>query len=277
MTKFEIGIVDTRAVIKTLHDEFGYDFRDWALTSFKRRLDDVIWANGLKDAEGLIDKLQSDKEFIDNFLFEVIPQTTEMFRDPAFWRTLHETVIPEIMKSATAKPKIWVASLDSGEELYSLAILLKEMDLLDQVQIYANYLSDKCLDHIKSGQMDLKIIETNEANYKRLNGTLKYNMYYHTDNSQAKLDTSLIANVNFLKQKNLIDNEPGAVKLVLYRNQMIYQNQNLQDKTLSTIAESMVAGGFLAIGIKETLENTNTNSKFTVYNPNEKLYKRKTN
>lgn len=277
MVKYEIGIVDTRTVIKTLLDDFGYDFRDYALTSFKRRLEDVITNNGLKDAEGLIAKLNSNKNFLNEFLLEVIPNTTEMFRDPSFWRTLHDNVIPEMMRSTTNKPKIWLASFDSGEELYSLAILLKEMNLLDKVQIYANYLSDKGLDNIKSGRMDLKQIETNEANYQRLNGNNRYSAYYRTDSVSATLDTSLISDVNFIKQKNVIDNEPGAIKLVLFRNQMIYQNQNLQDKTLLTIANSLVAGGFLAIGIKETLENTNTSNKFTVFNENEKLYKRKSN
>lgn len=277
MVKYEIGIVDTRAVIKTLLEDFGYDFRDYALTSFKRRLEDIITNNGLKDADGLITKLNNNKDFFDQFLYEVAPNTTEMFRDPSFWRALHDNVIPEIMRCSTTKPKIWVASFDSGEELYSLAIILKEMGLLDKVQIIANYISEKNLARIKSGRMDVRNIETNEANYERLNGKFKYDTYYKTDSISAILDTSLISEVKFLKQKNVIEEEPGAIKLVLFRNQMIYQNQLLQDKTIALIANSLVAGGFLSIGIKETLENTNSSNKFTVYNDNEKLYKRKSN
>lgn len=277
MVKYEIGIVDTRAVIKTLLDDFDYDFRDCALTSFKQRLEDIIINNGLKDAEGLIAKLNANKEFINQFLFEIVPDTTEMFRDPSFWRVLRDEVIPDIMRNATTKPKIWLASFDSGEELYSLAIILKELDLLDKVQIYANYLSEKNLSRIKSGKMDLKNVETNEANYERLNGKAKYSSYYKSDGLNAIFDTSLINGVNFIKQKTTFENEPGATKLVLFRNQMIYQNQILQEKMLISISNSLVAGGFLAIGIKETLENTNTSNKFTVFNNNEKLYKRKSN
>ncbi|HRX30830.1 MAG TPA: CheR family methyltransferase [Tenuifilaceae bacterium] len=276
MIRYEIGIVDTRTVIKTLLDDFGYDFRDYALTSFKRRLEQVILNNGLRDAEGLIMRLKNNPEFIDQFLYEVTPETTEMFRDPSFWRLIRDEVLPEVSRGASSKPRIWLAAFDSGEELYSLAIILKEMNILNNVQIYCNVLSEKTVNKIKSGRLDPKDIEVNEANYQRLNGTNKYSQYYTVDGNIYTFDSSLVENVTFLKQTPLIDNEPGAVKLILFRNQAIYYNQLLQEKMFSKLSEVSVAGGFLALGVKETLENTNANNKFTVFNDNEKLYKRKT-
>jgi len=275
MIKYEIGIVETRNVIKSILDTYSYDFRDYALTSFKRRLEQVIMNNGFKDAEVLISRLSNSKEYFEQFLHEITPETTEMFRDPSLWRTIRDEILSDLMKGSN-KPKIWVASFDSGEELFSLAIMLKESGLLSEVQIYASVLSDKTLDKIKNGRIDSKELEVNDANYVRFNGKRSFTDYYKIDNGQAILDTSLVQGVNFVKLNTIYDNLPGGVKLVFFRNQMIYYNQLLQDKVLNHLSNSIVPGGYMAIGIKETLENTNSSAKFSVYNDSEKIYKKKT-
>lgn len=276
MIRYEIGIVETRNIIKTILDTYGLDFRDYALTSFKRRLEQIIMNNGFKDADGLINRLSTYKDYFDHFLYEIVPETTEMFRDPSLWRSLRDEVIPDVVKGST-KPKLWVAAFDSGEELYSLAIILKESGLLSEVQIYASVLSDKMVDRIKSGKIDAKALEVNDANYIRLNGKHSFSDYYKTENGLPILDTSLIQGVNFIKLNTVYDNVPGGVKLILFRNQMIYYNQLMQDKVLNQLSNSVVPGGYLAVGVKETLENTNSSNKFTVFNDSEKIYKKKTN
>jgi chemotaxis protein methyltransferase CheR len=135
---------------------------------------------------------------------------------------------------------------------------------------------DKCVNRIKSGRLDPKDLETNEANYQRLNGKFQYSSYYKMDGNTIVFDTDLVKNVIFTKQKTTIDEDPGAVKLAIFRNQTIYYNQLLHEKVLQKISTSLVAGGFLALGVKETLENTNAYNKFTVFNDNEKIYKAKT-
>ena len=272
INNYEIGIVDTRAVIKAL-SSLGYEFRDYALTAFKHRLEHVIALHALKNADGLIAKLLNSPEFIDQFLYDVIPTTTEMFRDPSFWRALRDEVFPELLK--TNRPKIWLAALDSGEELFSIAIALKEHNLLDKVQLFANYNSDKRLAQIKAGLLDARNMETNEANYLRMSGHNSFGSYYTTQGHTVVFDPQLVANVTFLKQKTDISETTGAVKLALFRNRIIYHNHFLQERNLQTITNCLTPGGFLALGIKETIENTNTNNKFTVFNENEKLYKRK--
>lgn len=276
MIRYEIGIVETRNVIKVLLDTFGYDFRDYALTSFKRRLEDIIMKNGIKDTDALIYKLQNNTDFFEVFLKEVTPETTEMFRDPSFWRFLREEIIPDILKGST-KNKIWVAAFDSGEELYSLCILLKELQVLEQFQIFASIFSDETAKKIKAGRIDIKQIEFNEANYERSNCSNKYSDYYSLGNSNSVivLDTSLIEGVSFLKQNTLFNNPPSGIKLALFRNQLIYYNQIHQDKALNVIQNSLSPGGYLALGTKESLENTNASNKFTVVNDAEKIYKKK--
>ncbi|MDI3526248.1 MAG: chemotaxis protein methyltransferase CheR [Tenuifilum sp.] len=273
--RYEIGIVDTRNVIKTLLDEYGLDFRDYALTSFKRRLEHIISLYALRDGEGLIAKLKNNKEFIDEFLYHIYPETTEMFRDPSFWRALRDEIIPELLKGSPTKPRIWIAAFDSGEELYSLAITLHELNLLDKVNIYCNILSEKNIARITSGQLDPKDMEINEANYMRFNDKGKYSNYYQAEGGNIKFNVELIKDVKFVKQNSLIEENPGATKLIIFRNQAIYYNQTLTDKIIERFSNSLVPGGFLALGVKETLNNSSLSNKFTLFNESERIYKRK--
>lgn len=275
MIRYEIGIVETRNVIKTILDTYGYDFSEYALTSLKRRLEDIIINNGLKDADGLIYRLLNNKDYFEHFLREITPETTEMFRDPSLWRALREEIIPDIAKGS-GKLKIWIGSFDSGEDLYSLCITLKEMNLLDQAIIYSSVISSIVEQKIQTGKIDAKQIETNEANYSRCNGTMSYSDYVTPGTGSSTFDVGLIKDVTFLKQNPSYNNAPGGVKLLLFRNQLIYFNQTLQDKVINNISTSLVAGGYLILGAKETLENTNASNKFTVVNDAEKIYKKKT-
>lgn len=275
MIRYEIGIVETRNVIKTILETYGYDFRDYALTSFKRRLEQVITNNGFKDADGLIDRLTNSKEYFDIFLCDITPETTEMFRDPSLWRAIRDEIIHDITKGST-RTKLWIAAFDSGEELFSLAILLKEAGLLSDVQLYASIISEKTINKIKSGRIDARELEVNDANYVRFNGKRNFSDYYKIENGQAIFDTSLIQGVNFIKLNTVYDNVPGGIKLALFRNQMIYYNQILQDKVLNQLSNSVVPGGYMVLGVKETLENTGMNNRFTLFNDPEKIYKKKT-
>ncbi len=276
VVRYEIGIVETRNIIKTIFDTYGYDFRDYALTSFKRRLEDVITDNGLRDAEGLVYRLQNNKDFFDSFLKDITPETTEMFRDPSLWRTLRDDVLFDIVKSSTNKPKIWIANFDSGEELYSLHVLLKELNLLESVQVYLSYMSEAVKKKILSGRIDQKQTEVNEANYERTNGQHKFGDYFTSSPMGTFFDTSLLNGVIFTKQDTIFSNPPGGIKLLMFRNQTIYYNQSHQDKVVGNLHESLVAGGYLTLGTRETLENTNINHKFTIVNDPDKIYKKKT-
>jgi chemotaxis protein methyltransferase CheR len=154
--------------------------------------------------------------------------------------------------------------------------MLKEMNLLDQAVIYSSVISDVVTKKIQSGRIDAKQAETNEANYTRCNGSKEYNDYFTPNNGTFTFDTQLIQGVTFLKQDAFFSNTPSSVKLLLFRNQIIYFNQGLQDKVINNISNSLIAGGYLVLGAKETLENTNSSHKFTVVNDAEKIYKKKT-
>lgn len=274
MGRYELGIVDTRNLISSLEEIFKVDFRNFALTSFKRRVEDIIFKHKLNNVDGLINRFRVDKTFFDTFLFELAVKGTELFRDPSLWRIIQEKYIPVLKNNATPS-KVLFAGNEFGEDLYSFMILLKEENLLNKVKVYATVYTDMISDYIKTGEFDSKIIETNTSNYNKSNLKNSLSDYYRTEGAKSFLDSSLIENVNFLKQNTIFDNYPKGVKMTFFRNQMIYYNQVLSDKVVRTIYDCMVPGGFMFLGSKESIQNTTKKNDFIVVDQIENIYKRK--
>jgi chemotaxis protein methyltransferase CheR len=274
MNKYELGIVDTRNIIKTLQDVYDYDFKNYALTFFKRRVEKVIMNHNLKDADGFINKIETDKDFFEIFLQDICVQNTETFRDPSLWRLLTEELFIQIIKNSTGF-KIWFPEVSSGDELFSTAIILKKLNLLSNVQLIASSISDLEIENTKKGVFDPKKIEVNEANYRRIFSDGNLSDFYKLDSDKAFWDTSLIENTKFIKQNIIFDDYPKGVKLVLFRNQMIYYNQILQERFIKIIYNSLVPGGHFIIGNNEKIDYWNSEKDFSVVNKEESIYKKK--
>lgn len=270
----ELGIVDIREIIKNIAGKYDYDFSEYALTSFKHRLEKLMIKNNLSSVDGLIKKLKNNKDFFDIFLHEISVPSTEMFRDPSLWRWLRDELFINISDKNLGRLKIWFPNSVSGGELYSMAILLKEMDILDKVQIISSSLSNKSLEYIKEGRYDLKKIEVSAENYVRFKGESNFSNYYNLDRYYAFRDTSLIKNIEFNKQNINFDNSPMNIKLILFRNSLIYFNPSLQEKILRIMYESLSATGYLILGIKERIKNLDTNKAFEPVNEMEGIYKK---
>lgn len=271
----EIGIVDTRSILKLVLEKSGWDFGEYSITFLKRRLEYYLDMQGFQNAETLKRKLEFDKGFLDSFLVDFIPSTTEMFRDPSLWRCLKESILPEI-KNSTTPPKIWVASFDSGEELYTLAIALKELNLLGKVKIFASEYSAEVTKRIKEGVIDAKKMEINEANYQRFQGKTTFESYFKTSKEGVlHVVSELVKDVTFVSQNASFTNVVSGCRLILFRNQLIYMNISLEEKVVIRMRDSLIAGGFLVVGIKENLEHLSAGSGFININSTEKIYKRK--
>ena len=271
----ELGIVDIREIIKQILNNYGYDFSEYALTSFKHRLEKSIIKNNLDSVESLLKKLKSDKDFFDIFLHEISVPSTEMFRDPSLWRWLRDELFCNINEKNLNRFKIWLPNSVSGGELYSLAILLKEINMLDKVQIISSSISDKSIEFIKEGSCELKKVEVSVENYVRFKGDKDFSDYYRFDKYFAFRDISLIKDVEFVKQNINFDNSPMNIKLILFRNSLIYFNPSLQEKILKIMYNSLSATGYLILGIKEKIKNMNSSSGFEPVNELEGVYKRK--
>jgi chemotaxis protein methyltransferase CheR len=271
----EIGIVEAKNIIKTINDGFGIDFSDYALTSFKRRLEKVMDVYNLKYIDLLVNKFHDDAGFIDQFLQEISVPTTEMFRDPSLWRLMREELIPRLYSENGSSFKIWLPCSTSGDELFSLAIMLKELNLLDKVSIVVSSICERSLEIIKSGILTPSKVEISSDNYIRAYGEHQLAHYIEIKDNLYYRDTSLIKNVTFFKQDLFCNPFPQGIKLVLLRNKMIYFNQVLQWKVVKNIYQALNPGGLFIIGIQESLGQLYGLNEFSIFNENECIYKRK--
>lgn len=248
--EYEMGIVDYRNIIKVIKDTYSYDLTDYALTSLKRRFERTIQLHNIKSPDVLTEMLRNDKLFFDQFIQEIAVESTEMFRDPSFWRFLRDELLPLLLKD-NFKCKIWLPACISGEELFTLTIVIKENNWTDRFELFASSTNDLMLNKVKSGYFKGTKIEASSDNYDRYQGITKLADYFTPKGEYALRDTSLIKNVRFIKQNINFDSSPQDIKLIIFRNQLIYFTQGLHDKTLKVFYDSLMTGGYLALGNKE--------------------------
>jgi chemotaxis protein methyltransferase CheR len=269
----DIDIADLRNLTQVIKEVYDYDFTNYAMSSFKRRIQRVLDIFKMNSVAELIQRLQSEKDFFHQFVSEITVNVTEMFRDPSFWRELREHIIPSILLN-TETISIWHAGCSSGEEVFSMAVMLKEMNLLHKAKIIATDLDTQILEKAKKGAYTVKNMELNEKNYIRFQGTSSLSNYYEVKDGKAIMNPSLVANVSW-RQHNLVSGPVfNKFDLVLCRNVMIYFNQTLQNDVLKRLHESMFKYSYLAIGSKESLIWCEIANKFIVVNNEEKIYKK---
>ncbi|MDL5048756.1 protein-glutamate O-methyltransferase CheR [Oscillatoria amoena NRMC-F 0135] len=268
----DIDIADLKRISELIYQKYGYDFRNYAMSSFKRR---VLRIMDLKrfTVDSLTRKLTDSPEFIHEFLDELTVNVTEMFRDPGFWRIMREEIIPGILLNHK-QFKIWHAGCSSGEEVLSMTILLKEMGIHQDVQIYATDLDTNILERAKAATYSIKNMELNEKNYIRFQGAGSLKDYYREENGQAVFNKTLMSNVTFRKHDLVMGEVFNKFDLILCRNVMIYFNQALQNDVLKKFHESLFKYGYLAIGSKESLIWCDYANRFIVVNNEEKVYKK---
>ena len=270
----EIEIAEVRQLTEVVKSTYNYDFGDYALSSFKRRLSRVLEVHSHETIASLTAKVKSDPVHFKEFLAEITVNVTEMFRDPSFWRLLRDDVIPELLK-VSSNLKIWHAGCSSGEEVYSMSILLKEMGILESTKIFASDIDHEILANAQTRFIKQKSQETNRKNYESYNnGVGGIDQYFTEKDGGYELDASLLKNVSF-KEHNLVSDAAfSKFDLILCRNVLIYFNQTLQNKVLKTFNQSLFKGSLLAIGSKESLIWCEDINKFSVFNNEEKVYKK---
>ncbi len=269
----EIHIVDIRRLTEVIKSRYGYDFTNYAISSFKRRILRILELYRFNSVESLAKRINDDPAFFEEFVSEITVNVTEMFRDPSFWRILRDKVIPNILLNHK-KVSIWHAGCSSGEEVYSMAILLKEMGILENARIIATDIDDQILERAKSGVYTQKNMEINEKNYVRFRGKNELNKYFEARNGLAYMDKSLVRDVSWRRHDLVNGIVFNKFDIVLCRNVMIYFNQNLQNEVLKKLHESLFKYGYLAIGSKESLIWCEIANKFIVVNNEEKIYKK---
>lgn len=268
----DLDIADLKKVTELILQQHGYDFRDYALSSFKRRVLRILELGRLT-IDSLLKKIADQPGYINEFLDELTVNVTEMFRDPGFWRLLREEIIPGILLN-NKQFKIWHAGCSSGEEVISMNIMLKEMGLQDNVSIIATDIDTAILDKARAATYGIKNMEVNEKNYIRFQGKHSLKNYYREENGKAVFNSELLRNVSFRKHDLVVGEAFNKFDLILCRNVMIYFNQTLQNQVLKKFHGSLFKYGYLAIGTKESLIWCEYVNRFIVVNQEEKVYKK---
>ncbi|WKN44317.1 CheR family methyltransferase [Tunicatimonas pelagia] len=269
----EVEIADLRKITEVVKNRYGYDFSDYAKSSFRRRIQRIIDILQLDSAKAIITKLENDPSFIETFLAEVTVNVTEMFRDPSFWREARDHIIPNLFLNHDTI-NIWHAGCSSGEEVMSMCILLKEMDILHKTNIIATDIDKPILEKAKDGRVPIKNMALNEKNYIRFQGEKTLSHYYEEKDGMAVIDPTLFAGVSYRNFDLVKGDVFNKFDLILCRNVMIYFNQNLQNRVLKKLHESLFKYSYLAIGSKESLIWCEIANKFIIVNNEEKVYKK---
>jgi chemotaxis protein methyltransferase CheR len=270
-----IGIVDTRNIISAIADTYGIDMSDYSFTILKRRLIHAINTLGGHSAEDFADKIRKKAISIDSFMYEMALEVTEFFRDPSLWRELRDRYIPEICRASESR--ILMPCVTSGDELYSLTIIIAEAGLQGRIKIDAYCPSDKHVVLIKhGGSYDQKKIEVSEANYTRYVGKTQFASYYNLIDNHASMKPALLNDVALEKQYDVLNINPEKkYKMIVYRNKLLQFNIPLYEKVIRKLVDSLEIGGYLVIGNMETLEYAEASKKLQVVNATEKIYKKR--
>lgn len=269
----EIEIKTMRHLVATILEKYGVNFGDYALSSLKRRI--LVFANkeGFRSIDTLIAKIERDREFFEEFIANITVSTTEMFRDPAFWRQVRDTVLKRL--SSKDQINIWIPGCATGEEIYTLAIVLHEVGLYDRCNVLATDINEKVFETAKAGIYRKRQMEINEHNFSRYEGNGDLTSFYDEKAPDVKMNSELLNNVTF-KTFDLAAENTLADKfdLIICRNVLIYFNHTLHENVLELLESSIVKDGFLAIGVMERLVGRTSHNKLIRLSEDDNIFRK---
>jgi chemotaxis protein methyltransferase CheR len=261
---------ELKELLESIRFVYGYDFTEYAEASVIRRVDHFMKTNHVGTMQDLAKMLLRDEIFFARFVQEFTVNVTEMFRDPAFYKSLRKNVLGRLATYPVIK--IWIAGCSTGEEVYSMAILLQEEGLLHRSVIYATDINQRALQAAKDGVYSLDLMKNYTTNYQKAGGKSAFSDYYLAKYNSALIDKSLKQNVVFSIHNLAVDRSFNEFQLILCRNVLIYFNQSLQNKVLNLFYESLCPFGFLALGNKESLLFSDKQKHFEDVDKREKIY-----
>ena len=260
-------------LLEAVNRKYGYDFRQYSQAHIRRRIMNRMAFSGFEDFSKLQFKILNDEIFASEVLQDLSITVTEMFRDPAFYRSLREQVIP-ILKTYPFI-KIWHAGCATGEEAYSMAILLQEEGLYDRTTIYATDFNQLALNRAKEGIFSNKMIKEYTTNYQLSGGEEPFSSYYTSNYDNVIMNQSLKKNIVWANHNLVTDSVFAEVNLILCRNVLIYFDKNLQNKVQSLFYNSLINGGVLCLGNKESLRFSALYEKYIALDTKQRIFKKK--
>ena len=250
-------------------DRIGVPYNHFPLSFLKRRLSTIFRKHNLRNTEQFKQLLDTD-DYQEKFLYDFSVNTTEMFRDPGFWRYLR-TLLKSL--SISNKINVWFPESASGEEIFSFLIISDELGLADKFNIICQHSSLQRLNDIKNGILENKNLEVNRNNYTRIEGQKSFDEYYTIEDNRFVLKQSLLKNIEIVHGHFLTTPAPSEVGIVMFRNKMLYYDREVSERCIEKIIPSLLPGGMIAIGAKEQMPES-FESGLKCLNTKERTYRK---
>jgi chemotaxis protein methyltransferase CheR len=264
--------IELELLLEGIFRHYGFDFRNYALSSLRRRVWNFIRNEQLNSISALQDRVLHDRAWLERFLYALSVNVSAMFRDPTFYLTFRREVVPLLRTYPFIR--IWLAGVSMGEEVYSLGILLQEEGIYERCRIYATDINDAVLKKAKDGIYPIELMQTYTSNYVNAGGNRSFSDYYTAAYEKALFKSSLRDNVVFAQHNLATDASFNEFHVILCRNVMIYFNSQLQAHVHHLLYESLVMFGILGLGSKETLRFSPHENSYEEIDKNAKLYRR---
>lgn len=266
--------IEVKLLLEAIYLAHGYDFRGYSQASLTRRIGASMRRNGVDDYADMQRRIIHDDAFFARVLDDLTVTTSEMFRDPSFFRALRERVLPLLRTYPTFN--VWHAGCSTGEEVYSLAILLHEEGLLERATLYATDVNRSALKKAKDGIYSLDDMKTFTQNYQSAGGTRSFADYYTADYGAARIQKWLQGNMVFSEHNLVTDDVFCESHLALCRNVLIYFEKPLQNRVTDVLTRSLRYKGFLCLGSKETTRFLDCAPHFDDFVPEERIFQKRT-
>ncbi len=264
--------IELRLLMEAIYLKYSYDFRDYTGASQKRRVLYALDQFDLPSISALQDRVLREPAMFAQLLQYLTIPVSEMFRDPAYFLALRRQVVPVLATYPSLT--VWVAGCSTGEEVFSLAILLREEGLLERTRIYATDINPASLEKARQGIFPLESIRNYTTNYQRGGGRKAFSDYYTAAYEAARFDASLCKDVIFADHSLATDSVFAETHLVSCRNVLIYFNRQLQDRALGLFHESLCHRGFLGLGAKESIDFSGYAQRFDALARAERIYRK---
>jgi len=262
--------IELQLLLQAIYLKYGYDFRNYAKASVRRRVEHFMKKENLNSFAETQHKILYEVNFFDRLLLDLSVNVTEMFRDPNFYRSFRQNVVPFLKKQPFLK--IWHAGCASGEEVYSMAILLKEEGLYNKTQIYATDMNQIILNQAKEGIYLINRLKLYTENYQKAGGKESFSDYYIAHYDHVVMNKSLKENILFSDHNLATDGVFGEMHVIFCRNVLIYFNRDLQNRALGLFNDSLINHGILCLGSKESIRFSEHSNIFVDVDKDEKIY-----
>jgi chemotaxis protein methyltransferase CheR len=268
----DVEEIEMALLLEAVYRRYGFDFREYAPASLKRRVWRRVSAEGLETMSALQDRVLRDPDCMERLLLDLSINVTAMFRDPSFYASFREHVAPLLRTYPFTR--VWIAGCSTGEEVYSLGIVLDEEELLERCRIYATDINEAVLERARLGVFPLDKMQEYTQNYLRAGGTRAFSEYYLASYDGAVFDRRLVENAVFAQHNLVSDKVFNEFHVIVCRNVMIYFDRVLQQRVLGLFHDSLVHLGVLGLGRKESIRFSDYADRYEELDGVERLYRK---